>query len=209
MNCGVTSNQYDKVMGTFRELLDLGADGLWLSFDDKGPGDDPVALTKQVLELGRERQISGQRIAITPPKGSYQRIVTEFNRKIMAVPGMEQALWFWTGVPSTLALEDARSIGIKVRPSWWHNWPRLDTPQILQRRAAPVAGLERAGLRHARRGRGFCRGRDALGRECVRPALHCTRHQLVGMEPAGARLERAAPAAVLDCVRRRTRSRRR
>ena len=129
MNCGVASNQYDKVMGTFRELLDLGADGLWLSFDDKGPGDDPVALTKRVLELGRERQISGQRIAITPPKGSYQRIVTDFNRKIMAVPGMEQALWFWTGVPSTLALEDARSIGIKVKPSWWHNWPRLETPQ--------------------------------------------------------------------------------
>jgi hypothetical protein len=129
VNCGVASNQYDKVMGTFRELLDLGADGLWLSFDDKGPGDDPVALTKRVLELGRERKMSGQLIAITPPKGSYQRIVTDFNRKIMAVPGMEQALWFWTGVPSQQAVEEARSIGIKVRPSWWHNWPRLDTPQ--------------------------------------------------------------------------------
>lgn len=129
VNCGVSGKEYEKVLGTFRELLDLGADGLWLSFDDKGPGEDPVGLTKQVLELGRQRQISGQPIAITPPKGSYQRIVTDFNRKIMAVPGMERALWFWTGVPSTQAVEEARSIGIKVRPSWWHNWPRLETPQ--------------------------------------------------------------------------------
>ena len=129
VNCGVPGSEYEKVMATFRELLDLGADGLWLSFDDKGPGTDPVALTRQVLELGRQRQMTGPMIAITPPKGSYQRIVTDFNRKVMAVPGMEQALWFWTGVPSTQALEEARSIGIKVRPSWWHNWPRLETPQ--------------------------------------------------------------------------------
>jgi hypothetical protein len=129
VNCGVPAEEYEKVMGTFSEMLDLGADGLWLSFDDKGPGGDPVTLTKRVLELGRQRQMTGPLIAITPPKGSYQRIVTDFNRKIMAVPGMEQALWFWTGVPSTQALEEARSIGIKVRPSWWHNWPRPVTPQ--------------------------------------------------------------------------------
>jgi len=129
VNCGVPKSDYEKVMGTFRELLDLGADGLWLSFDDKGPGEDPVGLAQQVLELGRQRQISSQPMAITPPKGSYQRIITDFNRKMMAVPGMERALWFWTGLPSAQALEEARSIGLKVRPSWWHNWPRPVTPQ--------------------------------------------------------------------------------
>jgi len=129
VNCGVPRAAYDKVLGTYRELLELGADGLWLSFDDKGPGDDPVALANRVLELGRERKIGGHLIAITPPKGSYQRIVTEFNRKMMAVPGMEQAIWFWTGVPSPEAVAEARSIGLKVKPGWWHNWPRLFTPQ--------------------------------------------------------------------------------
>jgi len=129
VNCGVPGKDYEKVLGTYRELLDLGADGLWLSFDDKGPGEDPVALTKRVLALGAEHQITGHLIAITPPKGSYQRMTSDFNRKLMKVPGMEQAIWFWTAVPSQQALEDARSIGLKVRPGWWHNWPRLQTPQ--------------------------------------------------------------------------------
>jgi len=43
VNCGVPAAQQDKVLGTFRELLALGADGLWMSFDDKGPGEDRCA----------------------------------------------------------------------------------------------------------------------------------------------------------------------
>ena len=129
VNCGVPRADYGKVMGTFRELLDLGADGLWLSFDDKGPGEDPVWLTQEVLELGRQRGITGRRIATTPPKGSYPKIRTEFNRKIMAIPGMEEALWFWTAIPAAERLAEARELGAKVKPSWWHNWPRLFTAQ--------------------------------------------------------------------------------
>jgi hypothetical protein len=129
VNCGVPVSDYDQVMGTFRELLGLGADGLWLSFDDKGPGEDPVALTARVLELGRQHQIAGHLIAITPPKGSYQKMATDFNRKLMAVPGMENAVWFWTPIPSTEALEQARALGLKAKSGWWHNWPRLSTAQ--------------------------------------------------------------------------------
>lgn len=129
VNCGVPRSEYDKVMKTYKELLALGADGLWLSFDDKGPGEDPVALTKQVIELGRQHNMKDHLSATTPPKGSYQKIVTDFNRKIMAVPGMEKALWFWTPVPSPEGLADARSIGLKAKVSWWHNWPRLATMQ--------------------------------------------------------------------------------
>jgi hypothetical protein len=129
VNCGVPIEQYDNVLETYRELLDLGADGLWLSFDDRGPGEDPVSLTQRVLELGRKRNIRGSLIAITPPKGSYQRIATDFNRKVMAVPGMEEALWFWTPVPTPETLAEARAIGLKVRRSWWHNWPRYFTAQ--------------------------------------------------------------------------------
>ena len=129
VNCGVPRADYPKVMATFRELLELGADGLWLSFDDKGPGEDPLGLVRQVLELGRARRIEGHLIAITPPKGSYPKINTEFNRQLLAVPGMETALWFWTVVPSPEAQAEARAAGLKVRPAWWHNWPRLFTPQ--------------------------------------------------------------------------------
>ncbi len=129
VNCGVPRSEYEAVMRTYNELLELGADGLWLSFDDKGPGEDPVGLTKQVIELGRKHGMQDHLFAITPPKGSYQKIVTDFNRKIMAVSGMERALWFWTPVPSPEALADARSIGLKCKASWWHNWPRLETKQ--------------------------------------------------------------------------------
>lgn len=129
VNTGIPAADYPKAMQTYREMLELGADGLWLSFDDKGPGENPVALTKQVLELGKQHNISGPLIATTPPKGSYPKIPTDFNKKIMAIPGMETALWFWTAPPSAEAMAEAKSIGIKVRPSWWHNWPRLYTAQ--------------------------------------------------------------------------------
>jgi hypothetical protein len=36
----------------YREFIQLGADGLWLSFDDKGPGEEPEKLVFEALELG-------------------------------------------------------------------------------------------------------------------------------------------------------------
>jgi len=125
VNCGVPSKEYGDVMKTFKELLALGADGLWLSFDDKGPGENPVKIVRDVVELGRQHRITGSRIAFTPPKGSYQEIDTEFNRKIIALPGAGSALWFWSRVPCTADVATARDVGLKSKPSWWHNWPRL------------------------------------------------------------------------------------
>lgn len=128
VNCGVKKELYPKAIDSFRESIALGASGLWLSFDDKGPGEDPVRLVTDVLALGREHGISGAQIAVTPPKGSYQTIDDDsngdFNRKIIKVPGMEQALWFWTPTPTPGRLEEARRIGLKTGVGWWHNWPR-------------------------------------------------------------------------------------
>ncbi|NLE58090.1 MAG: hypothetical protein GX616_07010, partial [Planctomycetes bacterium] len=124
VNTGVPEAEYDKAVAMFERFIALGADGLWVSFDDKGPGDKPEEIVRRVLELGRKHGITGERIAITPPKGAYQDISAPFNRKIMAVPGMESALWFWTRYPCDADVEAARSIGLKVLPSWWHNYPR-------------------------------------------------------------------------------------
>ena len=130
VNCGVKRDLYEKVMATFRQSIALGASGLWVSFDDKGPGEDPVKLVTDVLALGREHGITGPQIAITPPKGSYQTIADksngDFNRRVMNIPGMESALWFWTTTPTMERLTEARSIGLKAGVSWWHNWPRPD-----------------------------------------------------------------------------------
>ncbi|MGQ9650207.1 MAG: glycoside hydrolase family 20 zincin-like fold domain-containing protein [Phycisphaerae bacterium] len=124
VNTGVSETEYDKAIAMFERFIALGADGLWVSFDDKGPGDKPEEIVRRVLELGNKHGITGERIAITPPKGAYQDISAPFNRKIMAVPGMESALWFWTRYPCDADVEAARSIGLKVLPSWWHNYPR-------------------------------------------------------------------------------------
>ena len=56
VNCGVKRDLFPKVIESFKESISLGADGLWVSFDDKGPGEDPVKLVTDVLALGREHQ---------------------------------------------------------------------------------------------------------------------------------------------------------
>lgn len=127
VNCAVYPKEHDAAIGTFQEMIDLGVDGLWISVDDPG-GDDRVGtqydLIKRVIDLGRKHGMTGRKIAICPGKESYKAIVTETNRKTAKLPGMADALYFFTVVPSEQALRDARSVGIRSRPCWWHNWPR-------------------------------------------------------------------------------------
>ncbi|HOB74598.1 MAG TPA: glycoside hydrolase family 20 zincin-like fold domain-containing protein [Phycisphaerae bacterium] len=125
VNCGVTAEEQDAVINLFKEFIDLGANGLWASFDDRGPGEAPEKMAAKVIALGQAHGLTGDAIAITPPKGSYQTITTPFNQAIAAVPGMEQATWFWTRVPCAEDLAEARAIGLRIKPSWWHNWPRV------------------------------------------------------------------------------------
>jgi len=124
VNCGVPRSRHESVLATFREFIDLGVDGLWLSFDDKGPGEAAETLVWQVLELARESGIGPDRIAVCPPKGAYQDIRADFNRRLLAIPGLQQAMVFWTRVPCAADAEQAGRLGLAVRPSWWHNWIR-------------------------------------------------------------------------------------
>ncbi len=130
VNCGIPADRQEAAIGTFKEFIDLGANGLWLSFDDKGAGADPVGMVKRVIALGKEHGITGDAIATTPPKGDYQTVKTKFNSTIVQVPGMEQAVWYWTSIPCAEDLADAQSIGLRAKPSWWHNWPRLPHPSL-------------------------------------------------------------------------------
>jgi len=124
VSCSVPARKHLAVLMTFRQLISLGVDGLWLSFDDRGPGEDPSGLVTKVLALGKSHGMTGWKIAITPPAGSYQRIKTGFNQQIAQVPGMAEARWFFTRVPCLADARAAEAIGLKRRPSWWHNWPR-------------------------------------------------------------------------------------
>jgi hypothetical protein len=144
VNTGVPKTEQEAVLATFKEFIDLGADALWASFDDKGPGEDPKGMMSKVLALGREHQITGDAIAVTPPKGAYQVINYKFNRDVVSVPGMEQAVWYWTSIPCAEDAADGEAIGLKVRPSWWHNWPRLHYPSLSYRGGAYVPVLDLA-----------------------------------------------------------------
>jgi len=121
VSCGVDEARFPGVIRTFEELLELGVDGLWLSFDDTGAGANPTEIIRLGLELGRRHGMTDRRIAITPPSGSYQFIDRPFNATCAKVPGMEQAQWLFTRVPCQADAQTARAQGIQRLPGWWHN----------------------------------------------------------------------------------------
>ena len=122
--CGVKPDKFDAVIAKFQEVVDLGVDGLWLSFDDPGPGKDAPKLIARVLAFGRKHGMTGRKIMVVPPTGSYQKIRTDFNLKAAAVPGFEAATWMFTRVPCGRDAARAKALGLKRPPGWWHNWPR-------------------------------------------------------------------------------------
>ena len=124
VSCGVKPDKFEAALGTFEELIRLGVDGLWISFDDPGPGRDASVLIRRVLALGKQHGMDGRTIAITPPSGSYQHIDTEFNRDAVSVAGMADITWFFTRVPCGADVTATKALGLTRLPAWWHNWPR-------------------------------------------------------------------------------------
>ncbi len=148
VDVGIPRSLHEQALKRFAEFIEMGVDGLWLSFDDHGPGEAAETIVSRVLELGSQHNIKDHLIATTPPKGSYQRILRDdhgdrpgFNKAIASVPGMEKALWFFTCLPSEEAIQEAQSIGLKVRPAWWHNWPRANSGFTHSSTAPSIKGI--------------------------------------------------------------------
>jgi hypothetical protein len=95
----VSPPEFDEVVADFEKLIEIGVDGLWMSFDDPGPGVKTGPLMERVIALGKKHGITGRRIAITPPAGDYNTIDTDFNAERARIAGMSGALWFFTRVP--------------------------------------------------------------------------------------------------------------
>jgi len=121
VSCGVAAGEVDDVLRTFRELIALGVDGLWISFDDVGAGDAAEEVVRRVVALGAEHGMTGRKIAITPPLKEYQNIDREFNHKAASEWGLADAQWMFTRVPCADDAATARRIGIRRLPGWWHN----------------------------------------------------------------------------------------
>lgn len=122
--CSVPPERFNDVIKTFKDLIALGVDGLWISFDDFGPGKDAPLLVESILKLAQENNISPDMVAITPPSGSYQEIDTVWNKQIVAVPNADKMKWFFTRIPSKFDDDMMKSFGFKAQLCWWHNWPR-------------------------------------------------------------------------------------
>ncbi len=121
VSCGVKRDQIDDVVKTFKELIALGVDGLWISFDDVGAGDSALEVIRRVLKLGAEHEMTGRKIAITPPVNEYKTIDMEFNHKAASEWGLADIQWMFTRVPCADDAATSRRIGIKGLPGWWHN----------------------------------------------------------------------------------------
>lgn len=121
VSCGVTSDRYEAALGTFSELIKLGVDGIWISLDDSGAGEDAPQIVRRALALGAEHGMTGRRTAITQPVGSYNVIDTDFNRRTAAIPEYAAAQWFFTRPPCQEDFEATRKLGLKLPPAWWHN----------------------------------------------------------------------------------------
>ncbi len=119
--CGVPPERFDAAIKRFEDLIALGVDGIWISFDDPGPGNRAPEIIRRALECGRRHGMTGRRVANTQPAGSYNIIDTEFNRQTAAIPEYAATKWFFTRVPCRSDLEATRELGLKLLPGWWHN----------------------------------------------------------------------------------------
>ena len=119
--CGVKSSQYDAAIKTFQELIALGVDGVWISLDDAGAGEDSPVIIRRALALAKQHGMIGRRVAVTQPAGDYNKIDTPFNRLSAAIPEYASVQWFFTRPPCKEDLDATRTLGLKLMPAWWHN----------------------------------------------------------------------------------------
>lgn len=130
--CGVADKDADAVLSKCEQLLALGVDGLYMSFDDPGVKGDAVALVRRILTLAKEHQISSEQIALLPPDPDYGCVYSDFNRKMIAeVPETAMIHWFFTKSPSAERRELVQDVGIEAPTGLFFNWPMGGQPEAL------------------------------------------------------------------------------
>ncbi len=138
--CGVADKDAEAVLSKFSQLLTLGVDGLYISFDDPGVHGDAVSLVRQILSFAKQRGVSPDRIALLPPDPDYGCVYSDFNCKMLAeVPETAAIRWFFTKSPSAERQQLVQDLGIKSPTGLFFNWPMGG-----QSEALPMNRFERA-----------------------------------------------------------------
>ncbi len=128
VNCAVKPEDFSRVVTSFETLIDMGVDGIWLSFDDAGEGLYSERLIQDTLAMAQRKGLSSNQIVMTPPAGSYHNIMTPWNKAMAGQEGFDEIHWFFTRIPCDCDVQDARKIGLdSTQPAWWHNWPRYSS----------------------------------------------------------------------------------
>lgn len=122
VSCSIKMDQFAQLAKTYDELLELGADGLWVSMDDTGGGDDPIGLVRKIMQYCSDHGLSGRKIAFTPPPAEYQNIDKPLNHQLAKLPVFNEALWYFTRVPCQADRVLTEKMGLKNKPGWWYNY---------------------------------------------------------------------------------------
>ncbi len=115
------SRFYENVNHSFEQLLALGADGLWLSFDDIGVGTDSKKAIANFMNLAGKHGLSGNQLAFTPAIGAYGTIDHPLNHELSKIPEFNGIQWYFTRVPCQADVDLCARMGLKLKPAWWHN----------------------------------------------------------------------------------------
>ena len=129
VRCGVAEEHHDQVMAQFERLIELGVDGLYISYDDPGSFDGAPKLIARVLELARERGFDHDHVAYLPPLPDYGDIYEEFNLQLVTmVPEITQVRWFLTRPLSLMRTQFLADLGVTRKTGFWFNWPMGGKP---------------------------------------------------------------------------------
>jgi hypothetical protein len=138
--CGVADKDADAVLSKFAQLLALGVDGLYISFDDPGTSGNAVALVRRIMAFAKEHGVAPDRIALLPPDPDYGCVYSDFNRKMLAeAPETAAIRWFFTKSPSAERQQLVQDLGIQSPTGLFFNWPMGGQPEAL-----PLSRCERS-----------------------------------------------------------------
>ena len=128
VSCNIKESDYPKLTQTFDDLLRLGCDGIWISMDDTGGGQNPVKLAQYVAQYMKKVGKTGKDAMFTPGGREYQKIDMPLNHQMAKIETFNEASWIFTRVPCKADNDMAQKIGLKSKPAWWYNFCETSYP---------------------------------------------------------------------------------
>lgn len=113
--------EHDKQLKYLKRFLDLGANRVYVSFDDQGMGEDPVGLIKKVVKLSHKYGIKDDYFSVTTLP--YAELPNDNPKiaKVLSIEGFEKAHIIITRPPEKELHRQATERHMNYQ--FWHNWP--------------------------------------------------------------------------------------